>query len=273
MVWIGFFVIALVVSAIMDWGVVLPFAVLVALPIYLFVAKSRKEEKQLEAKHKALIQWRREQQLEYRSQMIDFSEQALDLFESLVNQLGSAEASLDQAELELADGAFAPFWDCVEDAAKSLSRVDECVRQITDNSQSYSDLMLRYKEAPPPFPLAHESVSKLAVANESAERMRTIVRKAQRDFKFASIYEQRKTNQILVAGFTDLAHALRDMTLQLSASIGELERSVGESLQAIHSRLGDIEVTASRHADQASMREVKALQMLDNIQRKRSPFP
>jgi methyl-accepting chemotaxis protein len=113
--------------------------------------------------------------------------------------------------------------------------------------------------------------------------MQAIVRKAQRDFQFATIYEQRKTNQILVAGFTNLAQALKDMTWQLTASIDDLARSVDgmastldESLRAIHSRLGDVADTASRHADQASeaasqasMREQKVLQMLDNIQHRR----
>ena len=57
------------------------------------------------------------------------------------------------------------------------------------------------------------------VATATAERMQAIVRKAQRNFQFATIYEQRKTNQILVAGFTTLAQALNQMTGQITASI------------------------------------------------------
>jgi hypothetical protein len=125
-------------------------------------------------------------------------------------------------------------------------------------------------------------VSKLAVAATSAERMQAIVRKAQRDFHFATIYEQRKTNQILVAGFTNLGQALRDMKLQLAASIDDLVRSVdgmATRLSSIHSLVGDLAATASRHADealygasQAVTREEKVLQMLDNIQRGRGPL-
>lgn len=277
--------IALIVLAIIYWYITLPLAV-VGFVIY-SAAKAGKEKKQREAEEEARRQRHREEQLGYRNQMIDVGERSLALFESLPNQLRSAEACLGQAELEFADGAFAPFWDCIENAAKALGRFDEGVRQIKDNSHRYSDLIPKYEETPPRFPLAHKSVTKLAVANASAERMQAIVRKAQRDFQFAMIYEQRKTNQILVAGFTNLAQALQDMTWQLTASIDELARSVDgmtstldESLRAIHSRLGDVTQTVSRHADQASeaalqasMREEKVLQMLDNIQRRRRQFP
>jgi len=237
----------------------------------------------LEAAADARRQHHRQEQQGYRSELISLWERSLVHLESMPNQLRSAEGYMDQAEDEFADGAFAPFWDCIENAAKALGRFDEGVRQIKHNADEYGGLVQRYEDAPPSFPLAHESVTNLAVASTSAERMQAIVRRAQRDFEFATIYEQRKTNKILVAGFTNLAQALQEMTWQLSASIDDLARSVDgvastldESLRTIHSRLGAVAETASRHADeaaqaasQASVREGKVLKMLDNIQRGR----
>lgn len=219
--------------------------------------------------------------------MIALGEESLVIFESLPNHLRFSEEYLDQAEAEFADGTFAPFWDCIENAAKALGRFDAGIRQIGRNSSEYDTLIQKYEGAPPRFPLAHESVTKLAIAMTSVKRMQAIVRKAQRDFRFATIYEQRKTNQILVAGFTNLAQALRDMSWQIAASIDNLAQSVDgmtstlhESLDSIHSRLGEVVETASRHADQsseaatqASMREGKVFEMLDNIQHRRRPFP
>lgn len=60
----------------------------------------------------------------------------------------------------------------------------------------------------------------------TAERMKAIVRKAQRSFQFATIYEQRKTNQILIAGFTNLAEALDQMAYRITDSIDNLTNSV-----------------------------------------------
>lgn len=252
-------------------------------------AKETEEARRQAAKEaeEARRQRHREEQRGYRNQMIAIGEQSMVLFESVPNHLRSAEGYLDKAEVEFADGAFAPFWDCIENAAKALGRIDEGVHHIKDNSSRYGELIKKYEDTPPGFPLARESVTKLGVASTSAERMQAIVRKAQRDFQFATIYEQRKTNQILVAGFTNLAQALNDMTWQITASIDDLARSVDgmtstldESLRTIHSRVGDVAEAVSRHSDEASkaaseasMREEKVLNMLDNIQRGRRPFP
>jgi hypothetical protein len=134
-------------------------------------------------------------------------------------------------------------------------------------------------------------VTKLGVGATTAERMQATVRKAQRNFQFATIYEQRKTNQILVEGFTSLAEALNEMTWHITTSIDNLTRSVdgmastlNDSMRAIHSRLGEIgeaahkdsRETAHQRAEEASdaaAREGMALEMLDNIQRGRRPFP
>ncbi|MBT9143700.1 MAG: hypothetical protein DDT29_02108 [Dehalococcoidia bacterium] len=207
--------------------------------------------------------------------MIRLGEQSIGLFESMPKLLSSAEALLDRAENDFADSAFAPFWDSIENAAKTLAHFDRGIHQIEDNSSDYTELIKEYKDTPPEFPLARQSVANLRVGLATAERMEALVRKAQRNFQFATIYEQRKTNQILVAGFTSLAHALAQMTGQITASINALSSSIG----AIHSRMGDITEMASRHhkehmekTSEAAERQKKALEMLDNIQRGRRPF-
>lgn len=210
----------------------------------------------------------REEQERYRKEMIRLGEQSIGLFESMPKLLSSAEALLDRAENDFADSAFAPFWDSIENAAKTLAHFDRGIHQIEDNSSDYTELIKEYKDTPPEFPLARQSVANLRVGLATAERMEALVRKAQRNFQFAMIYEQRKTNQILVAGFTSLAHALAQMTRQTTASINALSSSIG----AIHSRMGDITEMASWHHSEAAERQKKALEMLDNIQRGRRPF-
>ncbi len=234
----------------------------------------------------ARLQLQREAQHGYRRQMGLVGEQSIVLFESLPKYLSSAEECLDQAEADFADGAFAPFWDSIENAAITLGRFVEGVHQINGNSSSYTDLIRKCEGTPPQVPLARQSVAKLGVGTATAERMRAIVRAAQRNFHFASIYEQRKTNQILVAGFTSLAQALERMTKQVADSIDDLTRSVDaatsvldESIRAVHSRLDDAAESASQIHDElktrgseTAKRESKALEMLDNIQRGRRPF-
>lgn len=237
------------------------------------------------AEESRLQHYRNEQQ-GYWNQLIALSEQSISLFESLPKHLSVAENYLDQAEADFADGAFAPFWDSIENAAKELSHFVNGVHSINYNSSRYTEMVSKYESTPPQFPLARQSVAKLGVGTTSAERMKAIVRTAQRNFQFATIYEQRKTNQILLAGFTSLAHALAQMTMQITATIDDLAGSVdvmtatlNESLRANHSRIGDIAEMADQHrkelvkdASERAVREKKVLEMLDNIQHGRRPY-
>ena len=121
--------------------------------------KQRKvEEKQLLEEEKRQIQRHIGKQQLYREQMIVLGEQSIRLFESMPENLSSAEKYLDQAEVDFADGAFAPFWDSIENAAKTLGRFDEGVRHIKDNSSRYTELIRKYEDIPPQFPLARQSM-------------------------------------------------------------------------------------------------------------------
>jgi uncharacterized protein YfcZ (UPF0381/DUF406 family) len=251
------------------------FLSIVGAMIYGFKSPIWEEEerrKAFEAEEAARLRQQKEEQEKHRIAMITLGDQSLGLFELLPQYLDSAEKELDQAEVDFADGAFAPFWDSIENAAKYLAHFNEGIQRIKSNATYYTELIGKYRDTPPQFPLARQSIEKLGVGKATAERMQAIVRKAQCNFQFAMIYEQRKTNKILIAGFTDLAQALEEMTWQITASINDLTGSVNDSMRVIHSRLGDIiEITSQQYKERSS-REKKALEMLDNIQRGRRPF-
>ena len=59
-------------------------------------------------------------------------------------------------------------------------------------------------------------------ARPTAQRLAVVVRKAQKDFHFATIFEQRKTNKILVAGFSTLASAIYEIGDAISYSLNNL---------------------------------------------------
>ncbi len=241
------------------------------------------EEAARKAAEEARIKQHKAEQDGYYTQMIVLGDNSLTLFESMPEYLKSAEEYLNQAEIDFSDGAFAPFWGSIENTAKTLGHFDEGVKNIKNNSSQYTDLIKRYENVPPQFPLESKSVEKLTVGTSTAERMKAIVRTAQRNFQFATIYEQRKTNQILVAGFTNLAQALDQMAWQITASIDNLAGSVesmastlNESMNTINSRLGDIAEANIEHNSEVVKleservaREEKALEMLDNIQHHR----
>lgn len=313
----------IVISMVANSSITLPLAVLWA--IILFMLKLRKEEELRraedvarleslraqeasrlerlkaeeagrEAEEAARLEHHKEMQRGYRQQMIVLGERSLGLFESIPQHLTAAEADLDQSEVDFAEGCFLPFWESIEKAVQNLGQFNENVCQINDNSSRYTSLIKKYEAIPPVFPLSHEAVAKLAVAAPTAERLKLLVRKAHQNADFTKIYLLQRNNQILIAGFGNLAQALGQMTWRIRTSIDVLASSVdamnstqSESLRAINSRIVEIaEKTTEHHEENVAMasqnheylsneasaragREKKVVEMLDNIQRGRKP--
>jgi len=213
------------------------------------------------------------------------NEASIGALEKLPEQIERAEQWLDDAQTCFTERAFAPFWDSVEKAALALGSFDERVGQIRRYSARYVDLSREYRGKLLPFSVSPDCAPKLRIAAETSKRMRGIVGAAQRDFQFAVIYEQRKTNQILVAGFRSLAQALEQMTWQITTSIDGLETTVQQmgvrldgSLQEIRAETQNVAAQiataredAARESSGRAEREKLALEMLDNIQRRRHP--
>lgn len=248
------------------------------------------------------INLRKSQQLGLYTSLLNLTSDSFALFEVLPSHLMTTEELLDQADADFEEGAFAPFWDSVEQAAMQLGRFDDGVRTITTNAQRHSAVAKSYEGTPPPFPIVLDSVTGMAAAKATNDRMRAIVRKAQCSFQFATIFEQRKTNQLIVAGFTNLAQALDGMGSRIESSIDDLggqisqmSSTIDESLQSLGSGLNQTLTTLHESTMEASermaskvdglhmsfqkdsgdraKRHQKTLEMLDNIQRRRRPLP
>ena len=94
------------------------------------------------------------------------------------------------------------------------------------------------------------------------------------------IYEHRKTNQILVAGFRNLGQAVEEMASRITASIDSLSTSVDkmtstldESLRRLTEESERLATGAAGKVDHAfagkSGREQRVLEVLDRIERNR----
>lgn len=242
-------------------------------------------QQQQKAEELASQQRHREEQVEYGRQIVAFNEQSFTLYETAPKYLIWAEQLLDRAEIDFNDHVYSPFWDSIESVNKELANFNASIREINDISSRYIQLIKMYEGTPPEFSLTHQLVLKLGVGTETAKRMHIIVRRAQSDPNFAMIYEQRKTNKILIKGFANLAGALAEMTNQITSSIYELTSSVDglnssvyENTQEIYSQMdSSTEIIVHQHGELLSEvsglaeRQKKAVEMLDNIQRGRKP--
>lgn len=239
------------------------------------------------------------EQLAYERQILSACNESIVAFENIPKHLMTAEELLTTAENEFNDGVFSPFWDSIERATQKLGEVDGNIKLIADRSRQYRSLAESYLGKAPPFPVDTMSAQRLGTANNTAGRLQKIVRNAQRNFQFSTIYEQRKTSSILIAGFSSLGEAINGVGERLQGSIETLgdhindlsssmaehnERlvdamqDVSEAVDRTSSQIGEVSA-AIKGADKGAQaavadqtaRQEKANRMLDNIQRRRVP--
>lgn len=236
---------------------------------------------------------RRQDELEERK--ASFIKVSMTAQEETAKLLRDANRHISRAEAEFLDGAFAPFWDEIEHATNELAAYRQIIDIVNDRANAYQEAAARLSVKIPSF-LASEV--EVADARPVAERLGVIVRKAQKDFQFASIYEHRKTNQLLYAGFSSLGSAISSLGNTIAASLDSLAESVQASLedilQATNYQTERIESVSEHHlrelnehknlleaGDHAQKdlgekyleRDEKQSKMLDNIQRDRKPWP
>ncbi len=213
--------------AVQYWYITLGLAIIGATAYFMI-----REHKKVVAREQAEEAWRRQREAQQNSihtNLVALCTRSLNAFEAMPTYLLDAETLLDQAEIDFKDEAFAPFWDSVQKATMRLGHFDDGVRQITNDAKTHGELTKTlFDLVSPSFPIVVGSVRGMAAAHTTAARFRTIVRTAQCDFHFAMIYEQRKTNQLLIAGFQNLAQAIDGLGDRITSSIDTLSSQMSE---------------------------------------------
>ncbi|MBI1818565.1 MAG: hypothetical protein HYR72_26570 [Deltaproteobacteria bacterium] len=274
MEWVALFILfVVIVAAIQYWQITLSIAALAAI-IWMLV-KWNEIQKNRDAERKA----HEASQTQLGERIRNVCSQTLSTFEAMPQQLLAAEDHLDKAETDFAEGVFAPFWDSIEKAAICLGRFDGGVQYISTSAQQHAELAKSLDIAPPTFPVRANSVRALTAASTTNDRMRGIVRRAQKDFHFATIYEQRRTNQILIAGFQNLAQAMEGLGDRIVSSIETLEgqlsgqlSEMSSSLEGMRTTVDDLRSSIDARSSEQAERYDKALEILNSIQRRRRPM-
>jgi len=209
---------------------------------------------------------------------------------SVLELVPQAERHLTQAEAEFTEGVFAPFWDQIEFATNNLAAFHQMLGRMKEQAREYRRGIT---ELPYPMPVVEAVIGSLPDHQPASVRLQSLVRRAQANFQFASIYEQRKTNKILVHGFTNLGAAIYSMGSSITTAINDLSQVVEKGLdELVDETRGQnllLENLAQEHRDFLTKQETSrssgrtsagsALwsklddqsRMLDNMQRGRKP--
>lgn len=247
------------------------FVVTVAVVAFVWHEQSKEADRKQAEKRAAAQQ----QQVQAKLTLIVTSSQKVA--DGLPILLNDAERALERAEREFSEGVFAPFWDAIEEAARKLATFERDVNALVQNAREHKEVVVGLSPAEQPIPF-RLGVQALPDATHIAERMRTVVRRAQKDRDFATIYELRKTNQLLVTGFSTLGQAIADLKERLESSLDRLSTSVSDlnvnlsnATSEVVSKLEQSMQHAERESDARREHERAEREMLDNIQRRRKP--
>lgn len=206
-------------------------------------------------------------------------------------ELLDTERHLEAALADFEERAFSPFWEAISSALTSISNVTYCLYEVSRQLKKYKDWAAKYEGDPQHFPISLIDTIQIDIRINSAKtRLSEIVRRAQKDFQFATIYEQNRTNKILIAGFNSLTEAVNGIGDRIAGSIGGLTEGVGKmelALERHHidaqasreevNRLSDQhhrEIVQQRAAiaNEQTREAQKLLGMVDNLQRNRKPL-
>jgi hypothetical protein len=193
----------------------------------------------------------REQEALKQAQLVRLQSLASDsanLAGRLPKSLYKVNAHLDNAESEFDEGVFAPFWDAIEASANELAAFNHNIQQVLKYREQYDQLALELEGPKPQLAL---TLNLLPDATHITQRMRTLVRGAQKEPNFAKIYEMRQHNKLLVEGFSSLGNALANLGSTIESSVRDLESAFSCGLR---------ELTAEHHQASAdTLAEAQAM--------------
>ena len=207
------------------------------------VCRERKEAEERELKERKETEDRERQ---FHEKMINIVQilnnqvvSVKDLYKKILNTIPVADKALHIAEEEFNGGFYAPFWDQIEAATNQLASYNNYLHGINSCMDTYwiyiRDLDESYNNQVKLCVLP----GKLPDPIISANRLTKLVRMAQRNFEFSTIYEQRKTNKLLYEGFRNLGDAIYSLGDRITDSLNDLSRNLDSSLSDIISAINE----------------------------------
>ena len=133
------------------------------------------------------------------------------------------ESQIENAEGLFRERAFTPFWENVDQCIAALHGLESKTKQVHEDARKYFELLAERPHTFPDFPI---SAGQMPAADGLVGHLSVIVRSAQKDFQFASIYEQRRTTRAVTMGFRNINEVITDLGRALASSVAEFNNSI-----------------------------------------------
>lgn len=132
----------------------------------------------------------------------------IDCHMSLTDLIQDANVALNLARAEFNSRAFSPFFDQVELAAIKLSLFATKLQLAHYYGNRYTHLLTRMEHT---FPKLVDVQRMIPDPTNALQGLAQVLRMAQTDYQFATIWEQRKTREAIVDGFDNLGDACQQL--------------------------------------------------------------
>ncbi|MDY7095405.1 MAG: hypothetical protein SX243_20705, partial [Acidobacteriota bacterium] len=142
-------------------------------------------------------------------------------------QISKVDAELAIAQRDFADRAFVPFWSAAEKAAKALDLYMAGTLEMAKQARLYEECLTGREHN---FPAWNSEIEWLPVPEGYVEQIRVLLRRADQDYEFSSIHQQRVIQKILLVGFEEVGKAILHLEGEMVKSIEGLRRALKADL-------------------------------------------
>jgi hypothetical protein len=168
----------------------------------------REKKMRLEAKNQSLIIANKQEAKRTTEAAKDTLISSYNALEKLNDISCRVVTSIKCAETEFKDNAFSPFWDQIENIIEEFANYNYQLSRITKIHEEYNTLLINRTHNFPEFPINNNILPNIKL---HLREFKQVVRLGQTNYEFASIYEHRKTREVIIAGFNNLAEALHNI--------------------------------------------------------------
>ena len=186
------------------------------------------------------------------SALQDSVNKGLVAYERFLAVLLEMRVLASRIEDDFNERAFAPFWDGICNFAVKMGQLNVKMRMIAQfysiykqKHKLYAEIQCSGDSAPPCFTDEMLNPIEPVTLKEITDWFSRVMRRGQRDFQFASIYEHYRTRELLVEGFGDLVQKFADV----SGVLNSINRSLIKGFQELGVSIGNLRGTMTDEFD------------------------
>ena len=187
---------------------------------------ARIEKERLEKQNRTSIRNNKAEAINASNQARRYITEGYDSLKVLFQSVKEIDHLIKNAEAEFKSNAFSPFWDKIEQSIDKFLVYNSQLFAIPSKQEYYQSVLKNREHNFPAYPIDERSLPNIQLRLKEFKR---VVRLGQTNYQFASIYEHRKTRNVIIGGFKNLAEALNN----IDSSVINAHKDFNDKLESL----------------------------------------